>query len=889
MLCAKPNGRSGDARPRSGTGRNRRHPSVAVAFFLLLGLLLVLTPVSAQEGTIEEIIPQGLTRMQERAFLHALGLEVGEPWDKAKALRRFKALWEGGWFSDIEMFTETGPKGGVVLIVKVEERPVLSKVTYEENSVATKTAIEDRLRERNIRLAIGRPIDLGQVFFAETAIRDLLGEKGYLNAKVDSDVRKVTETTRAVHFYITSGGKTRIRKIDFTGNEIYKDKKLRKQLQITQERKWYWPWSSKSLYHPVKWDQDAGNIRQLYLNNGYLDVEVRAPIVEFVKEGKGKKKEREQEEPSPIVPETGADDLTVDSGVPDTDLTEKQARKLEKKLRKAEKKRRAQEKKQADVKQQVYLTVPVVEGPQYTLGKIEISGNDELPKEVVRALIPLREGQVLRNDALDGGIDRITRVYEDRGHLYANVVRQIRRREDETVADVDIVIDEDRPYYVGRVEFLGNLSTRDNVLRREVLLREGDLFSRTALDVSARKLNQLGYWQVLEEPIVEPVEGESRVDVTISGQEAGRNEIQVGGGYSGVNGAFFNGVYSTRNFLGRGQTVSLALQVGGRANRYQLSFQEPWLFNKPYTFGFSIFRTGTDFGASLNSESTGFSVLLGKRVGRYSNVNLSYNWQNVSSTTIPLGTIGTPVALTTDTTISSVTPIYRFSTINNPYRPTRGRNFSASFQVAGGPLGGNSSFIKPVLTLTNYFRVVGKNYLATHLQGGFIRGTTTTQNGSDINNVPRFERFWLGGDTLGPRVFEVRGITPLRYIQISENGDIIEPVGDPVGLPGDDFVDNGAGVPVLIEVGGDRFYLFQTELVFPVNEQIEFATFLDIGDALAEDQSLNFDTMRASAGVEVRFHLPIFPVPLRLIYGIPVRKLERDRTANFTFSIGRSF
>jgi len=101
-------------------------------------------------------------------------------------------------------------------------------------------------------------------------------------------------------------------------------------------------------------------------------------------------------------------------------------------------------------------------------------------------------------------------------------------------------------------------------------------------------------------------------------------------------------------------------------------------------------------------------------------------------------------------------------------------------------------------------------------------------------------------------------------------------------------VDSG-GIPVLIEAGGDRFYLFQTEYVVPMNEQIEFAAFLDIGDALFEDQSLNFDTMRASAGFEVRFHLPIFPVPLRLIYGWPVRSLERDRTSNFTFSIGRSF
>ncbi|HXV75746.1 MAG TPA: outer membrane protein assembly factor BamA [Candidatus Polarisedimenticolaceae bacterium] len=858
------------------------------ASYLLLSCFSFVSPVSAEPGTIEQIIPQGLTRMQERAFLHALGLEVGEPYTEAKVLRQFKALWDGGWFSDIVFETETGPAGGVVLVIKVEERPVLSTVTYEENSVATRTAIEDRLRERNVTLKIGRPIDLGQVYYAETAIRDLLAEKGHLNAQVEAKINKVTETSRAVHFLITSGGKTRIKKIEFTGNAVFKDGKLADQLQLTSERKWYWPWSAKSLYHPVKWDQDAGNIRQLYLNNGYLDVEIRAPIVEIVQQGKERGRAAEEQQPDSAA---DAADEMAKAAAAETELPVKEQRRLQNKRRKAEKKRRKQEQKAANVKQQVYLTVPVIEGQQYTLGEVNISGNDELPVELVRALIPLREGEILRNDLLDGGIDRITRVYEDRGRLYANVVRQIERREGETVADVEVVIDEDKPYYVGRIEFVGNTSTRDNVLRREVLLDEGDLFSRTALDVSARKLNQLGYWQAIQEPIVEPIEGENRVDVTIPGQEAGRNEIQVGGGYSGVDGPFFNGVYSTRNFLGRGQTVSLALQVGGRSSRYQLSFQEPWLFNKPYTFGFSIFRTGTDYGSSLTSQSTGFSVLLGKRVGRYSNVNLNYRWQNVSSTTIPLGSTIQPRTITTETTISSVTPIYRFSTINNPYRPTRGRDFNASFQLAGGPLGGDASFLKPILTVTNYTKALGKTFFAMHLQAGVIRefGGGSTLSGSNVQGVPRFERFWLGGDTLGPRVFETRSITPLRYVRLDGNNNIIDVTDDVVGQPADDFADNGAGIPVLIEAGGDRFYLFQTELVFPVNEQIEVATFFDLGDALFEDQSLGFETARASAGIELRFHLPIFPVPLRLIYGIPVRKFERDRTSNFTFSIGRSF
>ena len=135
---------------------------------------------------------------------------------------------------------------------------------------------------------------------------------------------------------------------------------------------------------------------------------------------------------------------------------------------------------------------------------------------------------------------------------------------------------------------------------------------------------------------------------------------------------------------------------------------------------------------------------------------------------------------------------------------------------------------------------------------------------SNVEGVPRFERFWLGGDTLGPRVFETRTITPRRFVKV-EDGVITDVVGDITGQPPDDFI-SIIGVPVLIEVGGDRKYLLQTEVVFPLNEQAEVALFLDAGDALFEDTNLNFASMRVSAGVEIRFHLPIFPVPLRLIY-----------------------
>jgi outer membrane protein insertion porin family len=852
----------------------------AVLIALALTLLLPISSL-AQSGSIEQIEVLGLYRMTREAFLHALGMKVGDPFDEALLRDRYKALWDLGLFEDIVVEKETGPQGGAVLVIKVRERPVLTSVTFEDNKVATRTNIEDRMKERKIGLDLGKPIDMRAIFFAESAIRDLLGEKGFLDAEVEATVRKVTETTRAVNFAVTSGGKTRIRAIHFKGNTIFSDRKLAGELELTEKRKWYWPWSAKNLYHPAKWDQDVIKIRELYQNRGYLDIEIRPPIVD-IKTGGKQKESPPESEPPPEAALPAEPDL---SG-----LTPKEREKWEKQQKAARKK----ERKKKAVKRWAELTVPIVEGEQYVTGDLTVEGNDVFPAELLRALIPLREGEIFRNNILDAAVEGIRRMYEDRGHLYATVVRRIERREEEKIADIELFIEEDEPYYVARIEFRGNSKTHDRVLRREILMAEGELFNRTKLNISKMKVNQLGYFQVPEDPLIEPIADEKRVNVTFDGQEQGRNEIQIGGGYSGYEGAFFNGVYSTRNFLGRGQILSAALQIGGRSDSYQISVQEPWFLGRPYRLGFSVYRRDIEYGYSLRSSSTGGGVVIGKRIKRFANIDLSYNWESVSSRSILAATSDTDSdganTYSTDLNISSLTPVYFFSTINNPYRPTRGKSWRISTQIAGGPLGGQVSFVKPIVSFTGYRRAFRKTHFGFHARVGFVKELEDTGfvNSSSIEGIPRYHRFWLGGDTLGPRVFESRTITPRRYVILDVDGNILDVLGDPRLHPADDFVGSG-GVPVPIEVGGDRFFLLQSEFVWPLNEQAELAFFVDVGDALFEDQSWGFDTARVAAGVEVRFHLPIFPVPLRLIYGVPVRELEGDRSSNFTFSIGKSF
>ncbi len=553
-------------------------PRLTGPLLLALALALTATTAAAQPGTIEEIHVQGLFRMTQAGFRHALELTEGDPYDVAVIRRKFRKLWEMELFEDLTVEAEDAPGGGKVVVIKVQERPVLSSVVYDENKVVNQTQIEDALKERDIRLGLGKPINLRAIAGTAGVIRDLLSLKGFMGSKVDYEIEAVTDTARTVRFKIQPGRKTRIKKIDFTGNEVFKDRTLKGQLKLTQARKWYWPFSKKNLYHPLKWDQDAGEIRDLYQRAGYLDIELRGPLVELKQVEKKKRKQREDK---PLVPDWLVRGIeSYEKRLEREDLRpgrERELRKRKQRLEAKVAKRLAKAKKAGSAGRQLaFLTVPVVEGRQYKMGKLTVEGHGVLTEQQLKGLVPLREGQVLNEGLLKLGVNTITRAYEDRGHLYANVVRRIQRHEDEPVADVLIQISEDRPYRIGRIEFNGNTSTKDNVLRREVQLHEGDLFSRTKLELSRIKLNQLGYFTVEDDPVIEPIEGRDEVRLNFPGQEQGRNEIQVGGGYSGLDGAFFNGVYSTRNFLGRGQVLSLALQVGGRADRYSLSFTEPW-------------------------------------------------------------------------------------------------------------------------------------------------------------------------------------------------------------------------------------------------------------------------------------------------------------------------
>jgi outer membrane protein insertion porin family len=617
-----------------------------------------------------------------------------------------------------------------------------------------------------------------------------------------------------VHFEIEEGPRTRIRKIDFAGNTVFTDRRLRRAMKLTREKGLFTRFSGKDIYHPVKFDQDMREIESLYHNMGYIELLLSPPEVKVVEE-------KESDKPG-------------------------KSRKW------------------------VHVIQHVDEGRQYRVGQIGVSGNTVFSDEHVRGRIPLREGQILNNALLQAGLDLVEADYGQRGYLYISTNRVIDRRPD-GIADITVRVSEDKPYKIDRIEFAGNTVTRDSVLRREMQVDEGDLLDIQKLRLGLRRVNQLGFFQIQKEPVIEPVEGTDGVHVTVEGVEQRRSELQVGGGYSGLDGGFFTANYQTRNFLGRGNLVTFNAQVGSIATRYVISFTEPYFLGRPIILGFSLFRRTTDY-TDFDTDSGGGTLTLGYRFKVFHSLSAAYLFEEVNFD--PITGIGT------ETRTSSFRPLYSYNTINNYFRPSRGFQFLASVELAGGVLGGDNYFAKSILRTTKYIKAWGRTHWALHAEAGYVGAF-----GGRL--LPTFERFFLGGER-SLRIFETRSIAPDGYISRFYPDLVVFDVGECPEAPAGRRHARQARCDRFV-AGGNKMLLFNLEYVFPTQGPVDLALFLDAGNVFIEDDRITLPDLRKDAGVEVRFFLPVFGAPLRLIYGFNLDPEEGEDKSNFVFSVGTTF
>lgn len=772
----------------------------------------------APKTKIAEIVVRGGKTVTPETIAFYLGVKVGDAFDETQLKKSFLKLWESGLFEDLRLEKETAP-GGVRIVAIVVERPHVGDLEFRGNKKLTTSQLKDKLREGKAEIKIGAPVSLRDVAKGKAVLIEAYRAEGFRSVAIETALESTEDGKTRVVFLVDEGDKIKIESIHFAGNTVFGERRIRFAMKKTKQTHWYMFWVSKDVYNQAGYEEDVESIRHLYQDKGYKDVVVKDPVI---------------------------DTFVVNP----------------------------QEKRPEKVKRRVHITIPIVEGERFYFGKLTVEGATVFKGDRLEKAFDYKPGAPLSRAVIADGLKIIDALYRGRGYIYVFMNPENTERGDHIV-DVAVKITEGDQYRLGRIEFTGNKTTKDKVLRRELVLSEGDILDMETFKKSLFKVTQLGFFKIEEDPDFR-VNGEKKaVDVTIKGVDTNRNEVQFGAGYSQLDGLFGQFQFSTRNLFGSGDSVGVQFQRGNRSNFFDLSFGEPWFLDRRMSIGASIFNRSLNY-LYTDQRTKGLNLSYGLAMGLFDGFSLFYGYTDTKSRyevfppPPPPGGAFPPVAFADFVGVTSaITPGYRFDSRNDPFDPSRGKRYGVSVTIAGGFLGGDFSFVKPAANFTWYIPATKHSNFALNLEGGLVR----PYGGKAI---PIFERYRIGGDR-SVRGFQIGGIYPLD----DRNRAF--------------FNSEGA------LLGGDKFLVVNVEYVYALAGPLKLAAFFDAGNAWLEGQTTNVFKMRSSYGLELRIFLPIFQAPLRFIYGINTNPKQiydqdgfplpngKESKTDFQFSIGTTF
>lgn len=497
------------------------------------------------------------------------------------------------------------------------------------------------------------------------------------------------------------------------------------------------------------------------------------------------------------------------------------------------------------------LLINIDEGAQYRLGKVDAQGDLMHGKEELLQMLAMQPGDVFSRKKLRDGVGAITDVYADQGYAYANV-SPLTRTDDETkLIDVMFDIEQGPQVYVERIDITGNNKTRDKVIRREMKLVEGELFSATDMKRSKARINNLGFFEAVDIS-TSPGSSEEKMNVNVNVEERPTGTFSVGAGYSSVDGVVAQGSITQGNFLGRGLRLNLAGSIGSDSTTYQLGVTDPYFMDTRWTLGFEVYQTMREWD-EYSRDATGFAIKAGHPVGEYSRILATYRLEFADVYDVDFFASDTIKDQEGTSTVSSITTTYSINTTDNRLDPSTGTDLAATWEFAG--IGGTEHFSKYVLDVRHFWPFVWDTVLSARGQIGYVHDWQKSED------VPINERFYLGGIT-SLRGFEAREVGPR-----DEYGDFI---------------------------GGETEAFFNFEFIFPLYAELNIkgVAFFDVGNAWSKDDVWNeddqvFGSWRYSTGAEIRWMSPLGPMRFAYGYNLDPRDYESD--TKFDFTIGRFF
>lgn len=793
------------------------HPTRAVAFATALFLsaplaLLAPRPAAAQDPAAPVVVGAieitGNRRVTAGTIQTAIGIAAGDTVRYADINGAVKRLWATRQFRNVDLYAvidPTDPNAPVTLRVQLEEQPLVRTIEFRGLENIREGAVRD-----TVDLRAGQPFSPAKVTAAEAMVRSLLADKGFFVRSVTHELEEVPGTEGEVRlvFEVEEGQRVAITEIEFEGNTVFSDDQLAGALSTKKEG---FLWFRGGTFDEDRLRADLReSLPTYYASNGYIDFTV-------------------------------VDDSLM------VDHTTGKAR----------------------------LIVELDEGPQYTLASFDIRGNRRFATDDLRRFFERERGGLLRSlglgvggrgqvagesefDAIafENATFEVRRLYNNAGYLYADVRQVVERvvadNGERSAVAVAWEITEGQPAFINDVRIVGNTYTHEDVIRGQLTVLPGDVYSEDRILQSYQGISGLGFFETpLPVPSIEPDPQTGDVDITFEVKEKQTGSVNFGTSVGGVTGiAGFLG-YDQPNLFGQAKSGSLRWEFGSYSRNFEASYSDPSILGSRYSGSLSLFSSSDRFFTFSEGRRhrTGSALRFGIPLPmdiRNSRFTVGYSLSRTTYSEFEEGQAESLFSLPPGVQ-STVTLGLSRNTLDHPFFPTVGTRMQFETALNGGPLGGDGDFQK--------YTVLGAWYVPVGQLGGSEPGSRpirmtlglNVEAGSLFGDASRFpfDRFWMGGVQFGLplRGYEETTVTPFGVIP-----------RDAPGVPLDDRF-------------GDAFLRLSAEYAIRLHDNISLSAFYDAGNVWRKPSEINPMRLVRGSGIGVMLVTPFGPLGLDYAYG----------------------
>jgi outer membrane protein insertion porin family len=768
----------------------------------------------------------------------------GDVYDPGAIERDFNSLWNTNYFEDIRFEREATSKGWIIHVY-VKERPRIKDISYLGINAVSKSDILDRFKQEKVGISPESQYDPTKVKKAEVVIKQLLSEHGHQFATIRTEIRPIPPASVGVTFVVREGPKVKVGRIKFEGNKHVKGRELRHAMRFLRPigvpHSIFLENLFAKTYDATKLSDDMELVREAMQNRGYFKANVG--------------------DPKTNIRDTGHSGFHIP-------LLQHGAGKT------------------------IDIAVPIEEGEQYRLGGITFKGNKAIPNtKALRSVFPMKDGDIFNRQKIAKGLENLKNAYGTQGYINFTSIPTPTFDEQKKLVFFELDIDEGKQFSVRRIEFQGNTTTRDKVIRRELALEEGQVYNEQYWKLSLQRLNQLSFFEQLkpDDPNVTDRhldEKEGLVDLTLKVHEKGKNQIGLSGGVSGLAGSFIGLSYSTNNFLGLGETLTVQANIGSLQRDIVFGFTEPYFMDRPITAGFTVYgrkliydqarQSALITGQALNisqaqlqslqnytTTSKGFTLSASyplhrsfKRIG----ATYSYDVSSLVALTdaskqlfnyLAFAGISGPSALNGIVT-SKILLDFSKNSLDAGLYPHSGTRYTLGGDIAG--IGGTVRTIRPFADFQHFIPMQNRrNTIGIHGLASFLSGY-----GGLV--APPFQRFYMGGEN-DLRGFDIRSVSPVAFLPSSTTIALRNPDGSFVPKDPSNLAKGNYNVTIPVQQitfpGGDLSLVGNAEYRITIAGPVAIAPFFDIGfDPILRSSQLRINNGQFTAINLTRYGCP---------------------------------